>query len=191
MAFNNKEIEIKVKIGRKAAILAFLESHAKYSGQYRQVDEYFVPFHRNFVLQQPVKEWLRLRSEDGRCSVNYKNFHFNELGKTTECDEFETEVKDADQMRLIFMSLDMKPIVKVDKTRRSWIYGDYAISVDEVSGLGTFVEIEYNGSEKDSKRITEEMVAFLKGMKVGKIQRNYQGYPFLLLFPDKAKYFTE
>jgi len=35
------------------------------------------------------------------------------------------------------------------------------------------------------------MIKFLKDINVGKIQRNYQGYPFLLLFPEEAKYFQE
>ncbi len=188
---NNKEIEIKVKIGRKAKLISFLGKHAKYLGESRQVDEYFIPFHRNFISQHPVKEWLRLRSEGGVHTVNYKNFRFDKQGKSTECDEFETRIKDIDQMKRIFKALNLKPITKVDKVRTSWLYKNYEISADTVSGLGTFVEIEFKGKGVNSKKITDEMVRFLKGMNVGRIQRNYQGYPFLLLFPNKSKYFDE
>ena len=190
MAQNNLEIEIKVKIDRKPSLVSFLKKHAKYAGRSRQIDEYFVPRHRNFLSQQPVKEWLRLRREEGASTINYKNFHYKN-GKTTECDEFETEVKDIGLMRRIFKALDIKPVVKVDKVRDFWLYGDYEISIDTVASLGTFVEIEFMGKRTDSKKITDEMVSFLKSMKVGRIQRNYQGYPFLLLFPDKSKYFSE
>jgi adenylate cyclase class 2 len=191
MAQGNKEIEIKVRIERKGPLVSFMRRHAKYIGKSRQVDEYFMPYHRNFLSRQPVREWLRLRREGALHTVNYKSFHFDKQGKSTECDEFETQIKDAGQMRRIFMALDMKPIVKVDKVRTSWAYKDYEISADSVSGLGTFVEIEFKGGGGDSKGITDGMVRFLKAMKVGTIQRNYQGYPFLLLFPDKSKYFKE
>src|SRR5271157_5423651 len=190
MAGNNKEIEIKVKIERKDKLLSFLKTNAKYIGGSRQIDEYFVPYHRNFLSQQPVKEWLRLRSEKGASTINYKNFHYKN-GKTTECDEFETEVKDLGLMRRIFKALDVKSVVKVDKVRDSWLYRDYEISTDTVAGLGTFVEIEFTGKGGDSKKITDGMVDFLKGMNVGRIRRNYQGYPFLMLFPNKARYFNE
>lgn len=191
MARNNKEIEIKVKIERKGPLLSFLNKHAKYMGESRQIDEYFIPAHKNFISKQPVKEWLRLRNQDGVFSINYKNFHFNAQGKSTESDELETQITDIDQMRRIFMMLNMKPITTVDKVRASWLYTDYEISADTVSGLGTFVEIEYKGIGSNSKKITDDMVHFLKGLKVGRIQRNYQGYPFLLLFPNKSKYFDE
>jgi len=144
MAGNNKEIEIKVKIERKDKLLSFLKTNAKYIGGSRQIDEYFVPAHRDFLSQQPVKEWLRLRSEGDEHTINYKNFHFDEDGKTTECDEFETQIADIGKMRHIFDALNMNHIVTVDKLRNSWLYKDYEISADEVAGLGTFIEIEFN-----------------------------------------------
>ena len=52
------------------------------------------------------------------------------------------------------------------------------------------IEIEYIGKDNkvDPKKITEEMIEFLKKIDCGKITRNYVGYPFLLLFPEEVKY---
>jgi hypothetical protein len=52
------------------------------------------------------------------------------------------------------------------------------------------VEIEYRGEDDniDPSKITEEMISLLKGLKVGKIERNYVGYPFMLLFGDEVKH---
>ncbi len=185
---DSKEIEIKVRIEHPEVLEAFLKKNAKPAGDYRQIDEYFTPAHRDFLAREPIKEWLRLRSEPGRYTVNYKNFYYNKEGKTTEADEFETQVSDVDIMRRIFRALDLKPIVIVDKTRHSWLYGDYEISIDHVSGIGTFIEIESKRTGKDSKKITAGMMAFLRGMKVGKIERDYQGYAFLKLFPERSKF---
>ena len=85
--------------------------------------------------------------------------------------------------------MDFRPIVKVDKTRSSYLYKNYEISVDYVKDLGDFVEIEYKGksSDKNAKAITEKMEEFLKSFKLGTIYRNYVGYPFQLLFSKKFK----
>jgi predicted adenylyl cyclase CyaB len=125
MVFRNKEIEIKVRIGKPDRLVSFLKKNAKRKGVLRQVDEYFVPAHRNFVSAKPIKEWLRLRSENGVCTINYKYFHYDNQGLATEADEFETQVNDIKQVRKIFAALNLRPIVKVDKTRQSWFYKNY------------------------------------------------------------------
>jgi len=167
-----------------------LKKNACFESKKHQIDEYFVPAHRNFINVRPAKEWLRLRNTDGVYSVNYKNWHINKVGKGHYCDEYETRIQDQDQMKKIFKALDLKPIVTVSKQRENWIYKDYKISIDSVSGLGDFVEVEYIGREKDvePEKITEEMIEFLKGIGCGKIKRNYRGYPFLLLFPKEGDY---
>lgn len=183
------EIEIKVKIENASSLINFLKKNAKYQGTKTQIDEYFVPKHRNFLKFRPTREWLRLRSVDNLSSINYKNWHYDKNGKTNYCDEFETQVSDIKQMNNIFEALDMKSVATVDKKRETWLYKDFEISIDKVKKLGTFVEIEYKGSKSaDPKETTDKMIDLLKEAGCGKINRNYQGYPFLLLFPKEAKF---
>lgn len=191
MAFRNKEIEIKVSVEKPEKLVGFLNKNAKHVGRSKQLDEYFVPAHRNFISAKPIKEWLRLRSEDNAATLNYKNWIYDKRGLSVECKEFESKVSDPQQLKSIFSVLNFRPIVKVDKVRDSWIYKEYEISVDEVEGLGAFVEIEFRGKSGNSKKTVAQMIDFLKSKKVGKIRRNYQGYPFLLLFPRDAKYLGE
>lgn len=134
----------------------------------------------------PGDEWLRLRDDNGIFSVTYKNWHHGEDGKSTYCDEYETIIKNIGQAQLIFKALDMKELAKVEKQRSKYRYGDYEISIDKVKDLGDFVELEYSGHRdaKEAKVITDEMVQFLKKLGVGKIYRNYVGYPFQILFPN-------
>ena len=93
-------------------------------------------------------------------------------------------------MKKILEVLNFKSIVKVDKLRKTWTYKNYEIATDSVKGLGDFVEIEYIGKDEkvDPKKITEEMINFLKSVGCGQIKRNYVGYPFQLLFPKEVKY---
>ena len=186
MKKDDKEIEIKVKGDNPAPLHAFLKKSAKYAGRLRQIDEYFVPAHRNFLAIYPVKEWLRLREENGKYKITYKGFYYGKDGKPTSCDEFETLLGDIDQARKIFKALNMRSIAKVDKVRRIWLYKDYEIALDRVSKLGDFVEIELKGASKNPRRTTDGMIKFLKGLGVGRI-RVYEGYPFHLLFPDRAR----
>ena len=186
----NVEIEIQVNIENSNPLIDFLEKNANFKAKTHQIDEYFSPAHRNFVAVRPVNEWLRLRNSNGKYSINYKNWHREKNGKSHYCDEYETEIKNFAQFKNILNILNFKPLVKVDKIRKIWTYKDYEIAVDSVKGLGDFVEIEYIGKDKkvDSKKVTREMMNFLKDIGCGKIKRNYVGYPFLSLFPEEAKY---
>jgi adenylate cyclase class 2 len=184
---NNIEIEIQVKVDNVEPLREFLEASAKKVKETRQVDEYFNPGHRDFLASSPVIEWLRLRDANGSVSVNYKHYHYDEDGKSQYCDEYETPVGDIKQMQQMFAALDIKSLVIVDKTRTIYLWENFEVSLDHVEGLGDFVEVEYKGEARaeDAKEITDSMVAFLKQHQVGKVCRNYVGYPFQLLFPGK------
>lgn len=184
------EIEIQVKIENSGALLAFLEENADFQSEQHQIDEYFSPAHRDFFDKRPINEWLRLRNSSGRYSINYKDWHTDEDGKSRYCDEYESEIDSLEQVEKIFKVLNFKSMIIVDKLRKIWNYKEYEVSVDAVKGLGDFVEIEYKGEDEkvDPKNITEGMIDFLKDIGCGKIERNYVGYPFQLLFPEEVKF---
>jgi adenylate cyclase class 2 len=188
----NIEIEIKVRVSEAANLKKFLKRDAKFLDENYQKDEYFSPAHRDFLAVKPVEEWLRLRTSGKKFGITYKNWHYDHKSISHYCDEYETEVADLEQMRRIFAALDMKPLVTVEKTRRRWRYQDYEISLDQVTGLGDFVEVEYKAAETpaDPSGTTSEMIAWLKAIGVGKIERSLTGYPFALLNP-KALHFQE
>ena len=186
----NIEIEIQVKIENSELLLEFLKKNADFKSEKHQVDTYFSPIHRNFLDKRPINEWLRLRSSNGKYYITYKDWHTDDEGKSHHCDEYESEVEHIDQLEKIFKVLNFKPVTTVDKLRKIWIYKDYEVSIDTVQGVGDFVEIEYIGSDEtvEPKSVTAEMIKFLKNIGCGKIERNYVGYPFQLLFPEEVKF---
>lgn len=185
----NIEIEIQVNIENSKPLLDFLKNNAQFKSEKQQTDEYFSPIHRSFVKVRPVKEWLRLRNSKGSYSINYKNWHYDENKKSTYCDEYETKIENLDKIKKILNILNFKPLITVNKLRKTWVYNNYEINIDSVKDLGDFVEIEYIGKEQaEPVKITEQMINFLKNIGCGKIKRNYLGYPFQLLFPDEIKY---
>lgn len=187
----NKEVEIQVKIENSQKLINFLEKNAKFKKESRQIDEYFYPAHRNFIKIRPIKEWLRLRNSNNKYSITYKNWYYDKNGKSLSyCDEYETFIEDANQFKKILMALNFKLLLKVDKKRKTWVYKKFEIATDKVKGLGNFVEIEYIGRSENikPKKILTEMISFLKNTNCGKIERNYLGYPWQLLFPKEVKH---
>ncbi len=184
----DKEIEIQVRIQNSETLKNFLEKEAVFVSENRQVDEYFTPAHKNFVEVKPIEEWFRIRDEKGKFTINYKKWIY-ENGIGIYADEYETEIGNKEIGRKIFIALDLKPLVIVDKTRRKYMYKNYEIAFDKVDKLGDFVEIEYKGNEIiDPKEETAKMIQFLKDQNCGKIELNNGGYPMLLLFPNDAHY---
>lgn len=184
------EIEIQVQIEKLQSLSAFLKKFGRFVGKKTQHDTYFVPEHRNFLLERPVSEWLRIRESSGVSSVNYKHWHQDQKRRNLYCDELETEVTKGDQIKNLFAAVGMKPIITVHKVREIWVYQDYEISIDTVKHLGCFVEIEYCGTDpsREAPKIIREMIRFLKRLRCGKIARNYEGYPFQLLFPKEVSH---
>ncbi|MDD3190762.1 MAG: class IV adenylate cyclase [Candidatus Pacebacteria bacterium] len=166
------------------------KSNGAFQAEKHQVDEYFSPAHRNFLDIRPVEEWLRLRDADGKYSINYKNWHFEQDGKSHYCDKIETKVENINQMKNIFSALDFESMVIVDKLRKIYNYKDYEVAIDSVKNLGDFIEVEYIGTDEkiSPAKVAGEMVDFLKEAGCENIMKNYVGYPFLLLFPEEAKY---
>jgi adenylate cyclase, class 2 len=190
---NGIEIEVRAKVENSRPLVEFLGNNATFVSEQTQVDQYFTPANKDFTSERPVREWLRLRAEDGRYSVNYKNWHFDGSGKAVHCDEFETAVEDIDQIRLLFAALGMRTTVNIIKTRKIWMYGEYEVAIDNVQGLGDFVEVEFKGDPygKEPTDIARKMIEFLKSVGIDRLQFNYQGYPFMMLFPEETKYFDD
>ena len=186
MCMKDVEIEIQVKLEGADILEKFLSKNGKSKAENYQKDEYFTPPHKNFLAEYPVAEWLRLRQSKTN-SINYKKWYYNKAGKSTHCDEYESEVGDMRLMRKMLGALGYKTIAIVEKTRKTWLYKDYEVAIDSITNLGNFVEVEYKGDvdSVDPVRITNEMVAFLKSIGCKKLERNYVGYPYMILYPEK------
>lgn len=175
------EIEIKTKVEHIESLLTFLKESAESKYTDQQIDEYYTPAHRDFLEVNPIEEWLRLRNSEGKFSITYKKWHY-EVDKTSNyADEYETGIASLEGMKKIFSALNFKYLITVDKNRSTWNYKDYEISIDSVKELGDFVEIEYTGKDINPKEITDQMMKFLTDLQCGNLERDFRGYPYLLL----------
>lgn len=117
---------------------------AVYVGVRSESDIYFNHPARDFAK---TDEALRLRRVNNICKITYKG---PKLSKNTKARvEHETAVEDFNTIRDIILSLGFVESGVIEKERKIFSLGKSEISIDDVKGLGVFVEIERIGELKD------------------------------------------
>lgn len=158
---NIEEVEQKV-----------LEAGGKYIRTETQKDIYFAHPSRDFV---DTDEALRIRAVGKERILTYKGPKIDELTKTRE--EIEIKLEDAAPMAEMLNRLGFTEVASVVKTRSHYTLGDYMVAIDEVDGLGHFIEIEKHA---DSYR-PEELVEMLKSLGIEESRMERKSYLELLL----------
>ncbi len=155
------EIELKARVNDLAEIRDRLSSlHAEREGRVLERDLYLNAPHRDFGV---TDEALRIRHAGEKCTVTYKGrkkpgFHLKAR------DEFNCGVESGDVMARIFLSLGFTRVAEVTKWREYYRFRDATVCLDEVEGLGEFVEIELN-NPGSVERPAEHVVAL--GEEIG------------------------
>ena len=182
MSSNNIEIEIKLPLINPQEVREFLNTHAKLvSENIYQKDTYFVPHHRDFLAEKYPYEWLRLRQSSKDTSINYKHFHPENVEKTDYCDELETKIADSSVMENMLKSLDFKEVIVVEKSRTTWLFEAVEIVVDEVSNLGSYIELEATKHFENPLDGRPYLFDVLKKLNAKVGEEDLRGYPFRML----------
>lgn len=181
----NIEVEIKIKIDSFEEIKNKLLLYGKLIKSIKQIDEYFVPCHRNFFTQKPHPvEWLRIRTNPDRVIFEYdKSINKKADGDQERADEYETEILQPEEFRKILGFLDFKKVITVNKNREYWDCGNFEVVLDDVAGLGLFLEVEAKEGFKDTIKAKDECISFAKKLGIENVENNHikKGYPVLLL----------
>ena len=180
----NIEIEIKVKIDNFEEIKKQVSFMGKLIKETRQIDDYYVPTHKNFFEIKPTTEFLRIRTSKGKTVFEYTrciNMHDN--GEYDYAEEYETEIKEVDEFKKTLELLEFKKIVTIDKQREYWDCGDVEIALDKIEGLGSFIEAEAKGDFENTEQARQACLRFLEelGIKNAKDVEIKKGYPVLIL----------
>ncbi|MEF8814353.1 MAG: class IV adenylate cyclase [Halovenus sp.] len=135
------EVELKVEADADGVRERLVELDAKPCGTVRQEDTYYDAPDRDFA---ETDEALRVRTEsaDGNTStaLTYKGPLVDAVSKTRE--EAETDVGDPEAVRNILSGLGYEPAATVSKRRERYLVDGCTVTVDDVNGLGEFVEVE-------------------------------------------------
>ena len=182
----NVEVEIKIKTEKFIfdRIKKKLPEFGKIIKSIKQIDEYYVPYHRDFFAKKPCPdEWLRIRINPDGSVFEYDKSFDAEDGQQDYADEYETEVSNPDELRKILEFLDFKKVVTVNKQREYWDCENFEISLDIVKNLGYFIEVEAKGNFENTKKAREMCANFLIKLGIKDYQKKQikTGYPVLLL----------
>lgn len=172
-----KEIEVKAKINNTENLLAGLKNlGCNLSEPIVQNDTIFLP--EGFTYDKDLKNginFLRIRKLRNRITFTLKQQQLNEL----DCIEKEIDINNADILKDILKLLGYHEVVQVNKVRIKCKYKDYEVCVDEVDGLGSFVEVE-KMTDEDALQVQEELFKFLQSLGVNKKDREMHGYDTLM-----------
>lgn len=149
------EIELKVRADHAPVRDRLRDRDAKRAGQVRQIDTYYDHPARSFPA---TDEALRIRREnpadgDSVTRLTYKGPLVESASKTRE--EIETDVGDARALDALFRKLGFEPLPAVTKDRERFVVGEYTVTLDAVEGLGTFVEVEREGTEDEIETVRD------------------------------------
>ena len=179
------EIELKFPLMNHNEVFKKLLESISQPVVNNQKDTYYNHPSRDFLSAKPVIEWLRIRETPRGCSINYKNWH-DPKGEGIYCDEYETKISDSKVVEDILISLGFTKIVVVNKSRSSWLIDGVELSIDNVQGLGFFIEVEAKkdfGSVEEAKK---HLLLLLKSVGANLGKQDFRGYPMMLIENDKS-----
>lgn len=172
-----REVEIKVSIDNVAKIENKLVSlGVKLREAKKQHDVvYGEPHAEDNALNA---NWLRIRTEnDSKVYFTLKRSVVGHLDSI----EHEVVVDNAKELEAIILSLGFKLYSDLTKVRRSGTYNGIELCVDEVPGLGSFIEAEklVDDHESDHDKVVEDLWALFSKLGLTKDKEVHEGYDVL------------
>ena len=168
------EVESKFKVLSSITrdeLLAILKNQliAQISSK-RQIDTVFLLPEQVDAPITPGSKIMRVRDvlnpETGELQQSLMTLKVEGQAKLAS-DEYEFTVDDGNAARQMLTALGWQEVVTVDKVRLESKTEEYTICIDEVAGLGLFIELEVLTEDSaDVKNIQQQMRNFLKNLDI-------------------------
>ncbi|MEU4244230.1 class IV adenylate cyclase [Actinoplanes sp. NPDC026619] len=167
------EVEVKYRVVDLDGLLAALERQdVMLSPPIRQEDQAYAPIGWADGQSRIGVTFARLRVQDGTCVFTTKTPVDNVLA----CLEYETVIADREQMHHALLALGYRATVQVAKTRRTARAAEYGLCVDQVDGVGAFLEVEaMTAATDDMAGVQAELAAWVStlGAPVERVGATY------------------
>lgn len=177
------EIEVKAKLRDKNHVVQKLTAlGCKFSDIKTQDDMVWVEKTGSLEDFLSNKIFLRIRIQNGdEIIMTAKSPKGKSGNESLVKREHEIVVNSADEARSILSMIGFHEAVRVIKKRQTTHCNGYEICVDEVEGLGFFIELEKIAEDKDTAAIQEQMMEFLKTLGIVSDDQVKKGYDILML----------
>lgn len=169
------EIEAKARVRDRVALVEGIEAQGAIpQGTRIQRDVYYAHPDRDF---SQTDEALRVRETGGEYRLTYKGPKLDQVTKTRE--ELEVKIEDLDKMIGILTRLGFTEVGRVEKQRTSYTLGDYRVMVDDVVGLGCYIEVEKKAEDYEPQELIDLLA------KLGVDREDVERRSYLELILDK------
>ena len=178
------EIELKAKVPHASVKPEFEVNSIESRGFQHQIDCYFNHPSKDFG---DTDEALRLRKvllneQSSKSVLTYKGPRLATSTKSRP--ETEVLVEDYDALVAIFDALEFTPVATVEKERIIYQYQNCLICLDDVVGLGEFVEIEAQDSFSSVTEAEAAVQSVREALGIDESAITQQSYLEMLLHHD-------
>ena len=180
-----KEVEIFVKVlDNKEKAMGVLKKF-EFIGSKKIFDTYYYDSSRENLQPKNScypKEWFRLRKSDDKCFMTYKKDIFNK-DRWTYSEEDEVEVSDFEVSKNIINNLGFKELITISNIRHTFETELYEIVLEEVEGLGLYMEVERLkvNDDEDVLKVKKEIQSFLDNLGINLSEEMTAGKPEMML----------
>ncbi len=172
------EVETKLKID----CIEHIEERIKgligdYKGEKTEIDLYF-DHPDTHIFDGGCA--LRVRDSDGKYRLTYKGPKKDD--ETTSREEIEIGIESASKMIKILDELGFYELCEVKKLRKTYLLKDLIITLDNVDGLGEFIEVEGKAStDEEFEEKKDEIFKLLKKLGLSTEAISQRSYLEMLL----------
>lgn len=176
------EIETKARLADRGAVMQKLEAlGCAFAAPKTQDDTVYVA--KTGTLEEFLSNdvFLRIRIQDGQKVVLTAKKPVRKSAEVLVKHEHEIVADSAEQARAILELMGLKPAVRTVKVRRTGHVAGYEVCIDDIEGLGSFIELEKMAEAGDAEHIQAEMGEFLASLGIEASDRVTKGYDILML----------
>jgi adenylate cyclase class 2 len=172
-----REVEVKFRVADVADVVACLRLRdIHFDAPVVQDDQAYAPVGWSYGDSRVGVSFVRLRSVGGVHTFTVKR----PLENVLSCAEHETRVDDRDEMHEAILAMGFYPTVRIVKARRSARVDGISICLDEVDGLGWFLELErIVGDDGCGELVQDELVAYVADLDID-AERTVETYDSLV-----------
>ena len=172
------EVETKLKIDSITPIEDRIkELNGDYKGEKTEIDLYFDHLDMQILSGGGA---LRVRDTGGKYRLTYKGPKKDD--ETTSRDEIEIGIESASEMIKILDELGFYELCRVKKLRKTYLLEDLIITLDDVTDLGEFIEVEGKASDdQEFKEKKDEIFKLLKKLRLSTVEISQRSYLEMLL----------
>ncbi len=178
------EIEVKAVLRDKEGVMRAMEARGwHFSGPVTEDDRLFAKEVGSLEAYNRNADFLRIRvRSDGTAVFTLKHHPERHEGRPDSMPlEHETEIGSPEEVEKMLLVLGYQETVRVMKTRQKGRLGKWEACIDEVEGLGSFIELEELAASAEAGRIIREMRALFAELGIAEEDMLADRYDIALL----------